>query len=819
MSMAKIEHVVLLMLENRSFDSMLGWTYEQDTPSLNIPDTAPNDRFRGLHSINLAGFTNTATTPKGPLSVAPTRGADGYTVPSIAPGEEFENVNTQIFQKASPQPTDLPTMKGYLADFVAVMGHLAPDADLSNAKMVLESYTPSQLPVLNQLAKHYAVSDGWFASVPSQTNPNRAFTMCGTSDGLVNNGDLEIFPDNKEAKALEDLLHMAIGDDRFDEKTIFNALNDLNADWNVFWQTSYLPQKISGLLTVAPFLAAAIAAAISGGLLAAVLALIAALRSHAAYLQSLTSGGLESCYTWRLFPQIHNIPNAAQRFQGIDEFHRLARAGQLPRFSYVEPYWTIAQTSVDAGLKRLVTAMGNDYHPPCNMITSEDFLSSVYSSLIANRDAWAKTLLIITFDESVGSFDHVLPSPPAVPPWGPTGKAKYPNKYGFNFDRFGPRVPAILVSPYVQKQTVFRSTTAVPYDHTSIIKTTLGWLGAPNSAGDFGQRTVAAPAFDNVLTLDTARTDEHDLDFLNVGRAIGDIVQYGDPFFLRNQNDQYISSSQIASKKGKLPAAILPVAVDLNIAAYFPTLDGAERVPLTFLNAAPDLPPNIPDGAQTFLVSKEPALVADNFLGAWNDSGDCYYYNGYLDGPHKQQQTWIIENVTNKGQPLRFGDQIHLVNVFFPGQRLTRDDSWFTLRDWVKRSADGDYWTLEPVAARVPPPPPPARPWNLSTLDGASPLILTVNDGGDGSLAGSLTCGGVAYSVSGAWAASGAVPGRNASAFCLSGGTSDPGPTMLAAAGIMTGSGQQPTQVTLQVTVSSSADGGLRTFSGVLVPI
>ena len=62
-----------------------------------------------------------------------------------------------------------------------------------------ESYTPAQLPVLNQLARHYAVSDAWFSSVPSQTNPNRAFTMCGTSHGLVNNGELE----EKDSPAVE----------------------------------------------------------------------------------------------------------------------------------------------------------------------------------------------------------------------------------------------------------------------------------------------------------------------------------------------------------------------------------------------------------------------------------------------------------------------------------------------------------------------------------------------------------------------------------------------------------------------------------------
>ena len=58
----------------------------------------------------------------------------------------------------------------------------------------MQSYTPDQLPVINGLAEHYAVGDMWFSSVPSQTNPNRAFALCGTSMGLVNNGFLEKDP-------------------------------------------------------------------------------------------------------------------------------------------------------------------------------------------------------------------------------------------------------------------------------------------------------------------------------------------------------------------------------------------------------------------------------------------------------------------------------------------------------------------------------------------------------------------------------------------------------------------------------------------------
>ena len=55
---------------------------------------------------------------------------------------------------------------------------------------VMETYTELEIPFLYFLAKNYAVSDEWFSSVPTQTNPNRAFSVCGTSEGQFNNGSL-----------------------------------------------------------------------------------------------------------------------------------------------------------------------------------------------------------------------------------------------------------------------------------------------------------------------------------------------------------------------------------------------------------------------------------------------------------------------------------------------------------------------------------------------------------------------------------------------------------------------------------------------------
>ena len=71
MSLENIEHVVVLMLENRSFDSMLGWLYEHDTPALNIPAAKPGDEYRGLQSVDLDSGQLRSTyqeTPGGPWS-------------------------------------------------------------------------------------------------------------------------------------------------------------------------------------------------------------------------------------------------------------------------------------------------------------------------------------------------------------------------------------------------------------------------------------------------------------------------------------------------------------------------------------------------------------------------------------------------------------------------------------------------------------------------------------------------------------------------------------------------------------------------------
>jgi phospholipase C len=113
---------------------------------------------------------------------------------------------------------------------------------------------------------------------------------------------------------------------------------------------------------------------------------------------------------------------------------------------------------------------GNDQHPPRDVRLGEMLLFDVYES-IRKSPKQEDIVLLLTYDEHGGCYDHV------PPPFRAQAPDQVPGELGFLFDRYGVRVPAILVSPYVEAGTVFRSQkkTAdgreIPFDHTSILAT------------------------------------------------------------------------------------------------------------------------------------------------------------------------------------------------------------------------------------------------------------------------------------------------------------------------------------------------------------
>jgi phospholipase C len=134
---------------------------------------------------------------------------------------------------------------------------------------------------------------------------------------------------------------------------------------------------------------------------------------------------------------------------------------------------------------------------------------------ILGQEACAKNELpAYSFIEPSFLLDPNDAHPGAVPP------DSTPGDEGFAFDRFGVRVPTILVSPYIQAGTVFRTNTSVPYDHTSILATLRDWLSITASDMLPSKRIAAAPTLEQVLTLTTPRSDLPAITPLNVATTV-----------------------------------------------------------------------------------------------------------------------------------------------------------------------------------------------------------------------------------------------------------------------------------------------------------
>lgn len=170
----------------------------------------------------------------------------------------------------------------------------------------------------------------------------------------------------------------------------------------------------------------------------------------------------------------------------IDRFMTDAAAGTLPKFSFLEPVWIAPKGSTS-------------YHPGGDLVPAEVQLNKLYQA-IANGPAWDKTALVITFSKGGGLYDHE-PPPQTVNAW-----PKDVND-GFSYNVLGPRVPTIVVSPWVNQNTVFRSPSATPLSATSLPATVLEWFGIPRARWGLGDRVAVAPTFEEVFQRSSPRTD------------------------------------------------------------------------------------------------------------------------------------------------------------------------------------------------------------------------------------------------------------------------------------------------------------------------
>jgi len=424
-NLQKIDHVVVLMLENRSFDNMLGWLGASDGGRQKVNGVVGKDLSNPIPAF--------AKPPRGLKSI-PVGKETIMIHPNPDPGEEYPHVNTQLYGRITPKanrhapfnakPYNLPSgklpdpapMNGFVRDYIYNFIYVRkrmPRYD--EYKIIMNCFTEESIPVLSTLAKEYAVFDAWHASVPSQTLCNRSFMHAATSHGYVLNSPFYHW-----------LLH--------DSPTIFNRIADKH-DPEVTWKVYY--DKLD--------------------------------------IVSLTS--LQNPKLWKY---------SASNFKYMEDFKSDAQNGTLPSYSFIDPRFFIDHNDQhpQVGKKILETS---------SMLAGELLIYDVYKTLREGAK-WDNTLLIITFDEHGGCYDHVSP-PAATPP-----DLSHPKgQMDFSFDRLGIRVPTVMISPYIKKGTVISDM----HDHTSILKMVEDRWGLD----PLTERDANANDFSKVLSLKSPRKD------------------------------------------------------------------------------------------------------------------------------------------------------------------------------------------------------------------------------------------------------------------------------------------------------------------------
>eukprot|EP00658_Telonema_sp_P-2_P019586 TRINITY_DN17731_c0_g1_i10.p1 TRINITY_DN17731_c0_g1~~TRINITY_DN17731_c0_g1_i10.p1 ORF type:complete len:448 (-),score=107.52 TRINITY_DN17731_c0_g1_i10:437-1780(-) len=200
---------------------------------------------------------------------------------------------------------------------------------------------------------------------------------------------------------------------------------------------------------------------------------------------------------WELF--VETIAHNTDKVVSMDTFYRDAREGTLPDFSFINPR---------IGMNMSTGLGSNDQHPDHDMSLGERFYKDIYEALRAGPK-WNDTLLILTYDEHGGFYDHV--SPPAEVP-APDAYPSYPDK--FDFKRGGMRIPTLLMSPWVPRGLLLSDPPASQkpagnsiYELTSIMATVRKLFNMEH-LGPLTNRDAWAATFEHVFdVLKAPRTD------------------------------------------------------------------------------------------------------------------------------------------------------------------------------------------------------------------------------------------------------------------------------------------------------------------------
>ncbi|MCU1658153.1 MAG: hypothetical protein JWO57_2809 [Pseudonocardiales bacterium] len=445
-----IEHVVVLCLENRSFDHMLGFLTHPDPSFEGLGAAGPhtNPGYDGGPAVP-ATPTAKRVLPFGPDhshdAVMNQLGATGRGADRQCTNDGF--VTSYELKAQGKGPGGLG---GLIAPLLKWLMKNKPAQATGRGPLVMECQDPGKIPVLSTLALQFAVFDHWFCSVPGETWPNRNYLHAATSNGETN---IEI---------------------RFySDPTIFELLEKHGKSWHIYhddtpqvwafrelWDT---PDRHANWYPTNRF-----AEHVAAGTL-----------PHYSFIE----------------------PNHRPPLHTLD---RNPSFGGTPSLSNSQhPENNIVS---DSAYDSFDDSADNDFS------RGEQLVATIYEALRANPELFARTLFLITYDEHGGFYDHVAP-PVGIPAPGGGRKFGarllhsiwHRSVHDFDFTMLGPRVPAVLVSPLIEPGTVVHDV----HDHASV-PSTLRAIFAP-TAGPLTDRDAWSPPFHKVANRDAARTDVPDL--------------------------------------------------------------------------------------------------------------------------------------------------------------------------------------------------------------------------------------------------------------------------------------------------------------------
>ena len=358
-------HVFVLMLENRSFDHMLGFSGITGTDATTGDPTALV-ALSGTETNSFNGKIGTVSQP-----------ADDAI--EVDPGHEFADVLCQlcgpIVTYSAGDAYPAVNNSGFMASYDNSCKRACNQRDPAE---IMKCFSPEQLPVITALAREFAVCDNWYAPMPGPTWPNRMFVHGASSGGL------------DHSPTVAEIIAWELTGFSFRNGDIFDRLN--------------------------------------------------------------AKGLTRRLYAGDSFPMMGALKGVSLGdIRGFEHF-----AGDLEgdfnyNYVFIEPSYQLDEDY------RASTSQ----HPLGDVRLGERLIKSTYEA-IRSSSVWPNSVLIVTWDEHGGFFDHATP-PVAVPPADSIPGTGH-NKFGFTFEQYGPRVPALVISPLIPKNTIDHRL----YDHSSV---------------------------------------------------------------------------------------------------------------------------------------------------------------------------------------------------------------------------------------------------------------------------------------------------------------------------------------------------------------